>query len=299
MDEAHEALARGALDEADALADALIAMKWSGGFEIRALVLRARGELDAAIAVARASVEKVPADPSLWLLLANLSSEASRFEEAEAAYAEALARSGDPVARYNRAVSRARSDRPDAAWDDLEVVLALPEPPPFAEEAIALAASCLDRLGRAEDAVALVSALRERCAADDPRRARLDAELALALHRARADDDAVRGPLTAALDGEVVTPALAALVRARAGAVARPAMRHRVLVSVATSPVAGYARVFELVLAPGQSALSYVRDFVRARARDAIAIERDERVAECEAEPGVHGASPIVPFAEG
>ena len=49
--EAHQALEDGALDEAERAAQALLDLGWSGGFELKALVARARGDDEGAIRI--------------------------------------------------------------------------------------------------------------------------------------------------------------------------------------------------------------------------------------------------------
>src|SRR5690349_2822394 len=84
--EAYDALERGEWDAAEAIAAKLLAMQWSGGFEIAALAAQGRGDLARAASVLEEGVEKVPSVGSLWHLLGVIRSDLGRFDAALEAF---------------------------------------------------------------------------------------------------------------------------------------------------------------------------------------------------------------------
>ncbi|MEZ4337921.1 MAG: tetratricopeptide repeat protein [Sandaracinaceae bacterium] len=301
----HAALEAGDLEAAEAAAAALIGMRWSGGFVIRALALRAAGRPEAATSVLEDAVTRVPADGRLWQLLGNLRSDLGRLDDALVAFGRALEGEGvsTTAVRFNRAVAHRRAERFGEALADLEPILGLPSPPgEIAASALSLALDCLAHLGRAEDACAMVEAALDRCAEDDPRRPALHAEHALALHRGGAPRAAVEAAFTAAVDGGAATPALFLLARALFPSAASDAPRRYRLVVRGPAPAGleaeGFLRVFDVVAASPEAALEMARRFVGTEARTALAIEQHAVIEEAPAlEPGVHGASEPMLFA--
>lgn len=298
--EALEHLEAGRLDEARALAERLLTMGWSGGFEVKALALQRAGDPDAAIAALEAGVEAAPDAWALWHLLGTLRSDAGRLDAALAALDRAAAHEdADAMAiRFNRAVVQQRRGEPGAALDALEPILALPRPPPFAEDALGLAAACLAELGRGADGVALVEAALERCAADDPRRARLDAERAVALDRAGED---AREAFERARDRGGATPALVALGRRLEPAEAARPRRFELVVDAPlaeASSVAGLFRVFDVVAEDVAHALRLCRPWMPPEARAAVRVDSHEVRDAGALEPGVHAVSPRLFYAQ-
>lgn len=104
----------GSTSEAKAVAKELYSLRYSGGFEIEAQALAREGSKDEAIAVLRKGLE---AAPTSWLngnLLGNYLSDQGRYDEAFAAYEEALRTpTADRVlieANYALALQRAGRD---------------------------------------------------------------------------------------------------------------------------------------------------------------------------------------------
>lgn len=293
--EAYERLQEGELDAAEALGSQLVAMSWSGGFEVLARVAHARGQTDLAIATLEDAVVSVPTAWPLWLLLATLRSDAGRTDAALLAFAEAVAKSeGEASVHYNRAVTYHRMGRPDSALDDLDRVLALAEPPPFAEDALGLALACLGDLGRHEEAVGLAQSTFAECAEQDPRRPRVAAELALVLARANASEDAQRAALETALDAGYGSAPLAALVRKLEPTNAPIAQRMRFVLQSdwPHAGAAGFFQIFDVVGTDETAALALCRRFVHKELRQGARTESCEVVeAHTQLEPGVHAVS--------
>lgn len=291
--EAFEALEAGEWEAAEARGDELLAMGWSGGFEVKALAAQGRGEVEVARHVLEDGVEKAPGAWPLWLLLGNVRSDLGRFDEALDAFERALRCEGSDAAsvRFNRAVAQHRRGEPGAALRDLDVVLALPKPPPFAEEALALAADCLASLGRGDEAVSMVRAAYERCAESDPRRPRLAAELAVALDRHGACGEAA-ALFAAAAGAGVATASLLALGRRLRPLEARAPRLFRLVMEAPHPGVAGVLRVLEIAADDVAQALEAARVYVPHGAT----LHEHEDCGEASGEPGVRWASGLVLF---
>lgn len=299
---AFEALDTGQWDEADEAADRLLDLGWSGGFQIRALSAQARGEVARAREVLEEGVAAAPAAWTLWHLLGIVRSDLGAYDDALEAFERALGCEGADAmtVRFNRAVAHERRRAYDAALEDLEPILSLPRPPPFAEDALSLAAACLAHIGRADDGRALVQAAYEACTPDDPRHDRLSGELAVALDRAGGDPSRVRALFDAAAHAGIATPGVLALGRKLAAATVQAPRLHHIVVQCPAPPhlnVAGVLRVFEVVADDAAQALELARPFLPAAARAEAVIERhDDRGDASGREPGVLWASGFVYF---
>ncbi len=299
---AQAALEGGDFDAADAIAARLLELGWSGGFEIAALAARGRGEPALAAKRLEEGVEKAPGAGSLWLLLGVVRSDLARYDAALDAFERALSAEGaEPITvRFNRAVAHQRRGNPGAALDDLEVILSLPKPPPFAEDALALAAECLATIGRADDGLTMVRAAHDACAADDPRRPRLSAELAVALERAGGDEAEVRQRFLEAASAGVATPAFLALGRRLSPLPSEsPRLHHLVVQADPIEPdAAGLLRVFQVVADDPAGALTAARAYLPEAVRESAAIEQHQDRGPASDEPGVHGASELLHYAD-
>lgn len=295
-----EALDRGQWAEAEAAASRLLELGWSGGFELRALAAQARGELARSREILEAGVSTAPSAWTLWHLLGVIRSDQGALDEALDAFERALGCEGaDRISiGFNRAVAHERAGACDRALADLEPILSLSRPPPFAEDALSLAASCLAQIGRAEDALAMVQAAYDACAHDDPRRDRLSAELAIALDRAGGDATRVRALFDAAAKAGVATPALFALGRRLSGARVHRPRRHRLVVQFPAPPhvsAAGALRVFEVVADDPRQALELASVYLPADARAGATLdEHQDGGPSEEPEAGVRWASGFV-----
>ncbi|MEM8882861.1 MAG: tetratricopeptide repeat protein [Planctomycetota bacterium] len=120
-----DAIREGRLDDARAIGEQLIEMRYSGGFEVLGLVERDEGDLDAAIAILEQGVEKASTAWLLWQLLGNSYSDAGRPEEAAGAYEHALGCDGVDVSsvRLNQATLAFRSGLRDEGFRFLDEVV--------------------------------------------------------------------------------------------------------------------------------------------------------------------------------
>lgn len=78
------------LDEAEAIGGELIRRCYTGGFEIKARALGARGAYEEAVAVLRKGLEKAPELSLLWHLLGNYQGELGEYDACRASYKRAL-----------------------------------------------------------------------------------------------------------------------------------------------------------------------------------------------------------------
>lgn len=297
---AHELLDAGRPGEALELAEKLLEMGWSGGFEVKALALAAQGDTTKAIETLESGVEKAPGVWLLWQLLGNLRSDAGRLDAAVAALDAALRCEGasEVWVRFNRAVVQHRRGEPGKALDDLEPILTLPRAPEFAEDALALTAQCLAEVGRGEEGLALVESALDACGSLDPRRPRLEAERALSLDRLGRDP---REPFERAASAGVATPALLELGRRLHPAACGAPVHFQLVVQapLERDGVEGLVRVVDVVADDLQQALELATLTLPIEARTGVSVERHRVVdASPSLEPGVHGASELVFFAE-
>ena len=116
---AHGLLDAGRTDEARAIAEQLLSMGWSGGFEVKALAQQQAGELPGAIATLEEAVSKVPNLWHLWQLLGNLRSDAGDLDgalealnQALLAFGRALWRERAPYARLAETVNAVAEAQP-------------------------------------------------------------------------------------------------------------------------------------------------------------------------------------------
>ena len=110
----HGQIEQGELGAALETAGELLAMGWSGGFVLEALVHRWKGEPEVAVSKLEAGTKRAPYDWRLWQLLGNLRSDLSLFDEAIEAFdrAEKCEGSSMVAVRFNRAIANRRADRP-------------------------------------------------------------------------------------------------------------------------------------------------------------------------------------------
>jgi len=111
-------------EEALEVARQLEELRFSAAFEIAALAHDGLGNLEEAMRVLHRGVEAAPEAWTNWQLLGNFLSDLERFDEAEAAYEQAL-ECEDPWAdsiRLNQAVLANRRERFDQALEMLDLV---------------------------------------------------------------------------------------------------------------------------------------------------------------------------------
>lgn len=258
-----EALARideGDLAGAEALAQRLEAMGWSGCFEIQALARRKGGDREGALAVLDRGIEQAP---ELWLLhqlRGNVLDELGRANDAIAAYDAALRCDGVSAGsvRYNRAVARLRAGDPGGALADAEHVITESPEAPFAGAALAVAVDALIALGRGEDAVAIVDhAIGATGSADAARAvATLEGIRAKALLAAGRAREEVVAACTRAIEGGGGGRDVADVLAALAVEDDLPRTRFHVVIEVSVDPAnraplpdgaTGYFRTMQVV----------------------------------------------------
>lgn len=238
-----EALARideGDLAGAEALAQRLEAIGWSGCFEIQALARRKAGDREGALAALDRGLE---AAPELWLLhqlRGNVLDELGRVRDAIEAYDAALRCEGANVAsvRYNRAVASLRAGDPGGALADAEhVIIEAPEAP-FAGAALGVAVDALIALDRCEDAVAIVDhAIGSIGGADATLAiATLEGTRAKAMLAAGRGREEIAAACSRAIEGGGAGKDVADVLGALAVEDARPRARFHLVIEVSVGP---------------------------------------------------------------
>jgi tetratricopeptide (TPR) repeat protein len=122
---AMKAIQREELAEAERVARELHSLRYSGAFEIDALVALARDDLPAAERHLEKGLEVAPGVWGLWQLLGNVRSDLGRFDDAADAYREALTCEGASAEsiRLNCAILDMRRGRIEVARDTLAALL--------------------------------------------------------------------------------------------------------------------------------------------------------------------------------
>jgi tetratricopeptide (TPR) repeat protein len=173
-----ECLERGDSRNALKLAKNLERLRFSGAFEIRALVHIDNGEPKRAIALLKRGVKLAPRSWRLWELLGNLLSDSARFAEAEEAYERALTCPDPdiPAIQYNCAVALARHGEYAAALDRLVYVTGSD----LSTNGALLKASLLTSLKRCDEAIAMAQEVVVRIGNQAQKRENSGEELAAA-----------------------------------------------------------------------------------------------------------------------
>lgn len=282
-DEALGRLHEGDLDGATKLAEELKTLRWSGAFEVLALVARARNDLPEAVRVLEEGCAAAPEAWSLHELRGNLLDASGQHVRALEAYERALTCEGAWAASilYNRAVARLRAGDAGGALADAESVLAGASAPPFALDAVRVAIDALDRLGRREDAASLVRTALSEAPEGSPVAARLHGLAAVAAARlgdhARAEVEA-----RIAIEAGHGTAELARLLP-KVKDDGRPARALRVVVqgrSHVSGERRGFLRVVSVLAADAAEALAWAALLEPAVEQDELAIDS------CTDEPG-------------
>lgn len=111
-------------DEALRVAEKLNELRYSAGFEIQALALEGKGDIEAAVAALEQGVEQAPQVWLNWQLLGNYRSNLGRYAEAADAYSKGLCcpDAWEGSLRLNQAVLVNRTGRPTEAIEILRSV---------------------------------------------------------------------------------------------------------------------------------------------------------------------------------
>ena len=124
-DQAFDALDQGDIETAIANAKELRKLSHSSAFEIEALALASRGDLEGALATLEEGVDRAPDVWILWQLLGNYRSDIDDFAGAFAAYERALACPDTDASsvNYNHGLALLRDARPAEALERLDLVV--------------------------------------------------------------------------------------------------------------------------------------------------------------------------------
>ncbi len=118
MNRANEHLDKYEYEEALAAAHELEELQYTGAYEIAALAHQGKGDVEEAVRVLHRGVEAAPDCWLIWELLGNYLSDLERYEEAEAAYEEALLcdEAWEDSIRLNRAILAQRRKHSSKAF---------------------------------------------------------------------------------------------------------------------------------------------------------------------------------------
>ncbi len=146
-------------DDALRLADQLEDRRYSGAFEVRALVLDRQGDTEAAVECLEEGVGHAPQTWLLWQLLGNFRSDLERYGDAQAAYEAALAcpEVDTDSVKLNQAVLLRRLEEHEQALAILETI----EDPQFRLKVASVRLGSLFDLERYEEVAALGKAALE------------------------------------------------------------------------------------------------------------------------------------------
>lgn len=203
----------GESDAALVVGKKLLAMKFSGGYEVVALAHEQRGELQPAIDILEEGVAKAPSVWRLWQLLGNLRDDSGDHERALDAYGHGLACSTSDKGslHFNRAVTLGRMERFDESLAALEQVKQERLGFELKRACVQQGVHCLVASGRGTEAVAhakrTIEELREQ---EHPA---FLTELAWAHWRGEADEAATRKLLGEVLQGGVIDERALLLMR--------------------------------------------------------------------------------------
>jgi tetratricopeptide (TPR) repeat protein len=153
MNQAYEHLEVEEFEEALEVARKLEELQFTAGFEIAALAHDGLGDLEAAVRVLHRGVEAAPDCWPNWQLLGNYLSDLDRFEEAEAAYEQALEcdEVWEDSLRLNQAILAGRQQRYEQALELLDLV----DDPELGLHVAEQWIANLKHMGRNDEAVAL------------------------------------------------------------------------------------------------------------------------------------------------
>jgi tetratricopeptide (TPR) repeat protein len=302
-----ECLERGDPRKALKLARHLELMRFSGAYEIRALVLIEKSESERAITVLRKGVGLAPEAWRLWELLGNLLSDSSRFDEAQAAYERALDSPlcDRPTILYNSAIAHARRGAYDRALEQVSTVAA----PDLSINASLLKASLLTSLRRTDEAIAIAHEVVAKLSA--PSRVREStgddlaaaySELARAHWEGRCDaSEALRTAWKALEHGRRNFLAMR-IVREARGLRSPRTCRWRTLVKgrwyepfEEGTVIPGFFRTYEVLADNPLECFDFVRELEPHQVRDSLEIETIQAIEDCPHEPkGLVAAEPYV-----
>jgi tetratricopeptide (TPR) repeat protein len=153
MDRGYEHLDEEEFEEALEVARELERLQFTAAFEIAALAYDGMGDIDGAVRILHRGVEAAPDCWSNWQLLGNYLSDLQRYEEAEAAYDQALQCDGvwEAAVRLNQAILAGRRKWCEKALELLDKVDDPELKLPVAEQWVAN----LKHMGRTGEAVVL------------------------------------------------------------------------------------------------------------------------------------------------
>jgi hypothetical protein len=298
--EGYARVAEANWDGALVVAERLRGLAHSGAFEIAALAHAGRGDVERAVRVLEAGVERAPTVWLNWQLLGNYRSDLGRFAEAGAAYERALACPDAWWAsiRLNQAILAVRTGDPAAALmlagDVSDSALALP--------ATRIRVVALAGVGRGAEAERL--ALETLDASRDDAEAGEYAEIAAVVARVRLErgdpKPAVRAFAVEHWKLDVANERMLAVIRDVDGEYSPDAAYHRLKVEGrVTAPsrsrpgAKGYLCSFHVVGADPEECLAFVRRLDTRAPHAELSVVAVEVVEPRPDEPkGVYWASP-------
>lgn len=303
MNQGYEHLEQGEYEEALEVARELEELQFTAGFEIAALAHEGMDDLDEAVRVLHRGVEAAPDCWPNWQLLGNYLSDLERYEEAEAAYEQAL-ECEDPWTasiRLNQAILAERQGRAEKALEFLDQVDDTSLDLQTTECRIANLKG-LDRIDEAR-------ALAEQTLAQDHDEeehgdtlARIAALLGWIRLAAGEDKTELHAFALRWLDVDPVCDAILDLIRNIEGQLAEQVRYYRLLLHAEipkghalSSEAVGYFVTYDVVAESVEEALDFVHKFEDPELAPRLEIEEIEMDEECEStEPkGVCRRSPM------
>jgi tetratricopeptide (TPR) repeat protein len=295
IDQGYAALEEGDLRRAKRCASALHRAGNSGGYAIQARVEWARGQHDAAMATLQEGVRKVPQDFVLWDFLGEYLSNRERYEEAVRAFDASRRAGGDPlVAEFNLALVRQREGRLNDALNILDALDASQASPSQLISLGDLRIFVLNRLDRFEEALAAYETLPPTEDAPLNVRARLLAERAYALFKARDARAEAWEMARKALDLNRENDSALWVLREIRGMRSRRAQRIRVTIQAPAPEMGGipFTSHFMIVADTLVQALQFVQEIEMEEIHDELRIVEYKFEGPAGDEPlGIYGAT--------
>lgn len=287
MDQAYECLDSGDLGKSRKIAKELVAMGFSGGYEILACCFQAEDKPKKAIEILKEGTKKVPLAWPLWRQLGNMYSDMKEYDLAHKTYETALGCpnvSQGPI-NFDRSLAFYRDSR---YFEALELLDALPDE--WRVRSAPLKASVLNALHRYDTTIELCRTVLDSTlsALDDTKLTpqdicNLHVELAMALDSNGNKSEAletVRRALVWGSDSFTL-----AKFRKMNNAMSAQSKQYSLTVEgmwheefEGETSTRGFLRVLKLVAESPQEALLFAREFEPAEVRESLTINNCEEI---------------------